>query len=318
MRADRLISILLLLQANRRMTAASLATRLEVSQRTILRDMEALDRAGVPVVAERGAGGGWRLIDGYETRLTGLTPVEIRSLFLGRPPELLAELGLKDAADAAWFKLRAALPAGIREQADFVRQRILVDSRGWRDSVESLAGLPVILDALWRGRRLRFDYEKSSTDSTAREVDPLGLVARGNHWYLVAARNAETRTYRVSRMRSAEVLEAASARPPNFDLAAYWQTSTTRFREHLPRYDAAFLVVPAAMPWVRYRGWRLVEETPEDERVRVRLRFDSAVEAQQFALSLGADLEVLEPDELKERVLAAAQAIIAAHARRGG
>jgi predicted DNA-binding transcriptional regulator YafY len=107
MRADRLISIVLLLQANGRMTAETLASRLEVSQRTILRDIDALGGAGVPVVAERGTGGGWRLIDGYETKLTGLTPAEIRSLFLARPPALLAELGIKDAADAAWLKLES-------------------------------------------------------------------------------------------------------------------------------------------------------------------------------------------------------------------
>ena len=142
MRADRLISIVLLLQANGRMTAETLASRLEVSQRTILRDMDALSTAGVPVIAERGTGGGWQLLDGYETKLTGLTPAEIRSLFLARPPALLAELGLKEAADAAWLKLRAALPVGVREQAEFVRQRLLIDSRNWHDSAESLTSLP--------------------------------------------------------------------------------------------------------------------------------------------------------------------------------
>jgi len=313
MRADRLISIVLLLQANGRLTAESLATRLEVSQRTILRDMDALSTAGVPVVAERGAGGGWRLIDGYETKLTGLTPQEISSLFLGRPPQLLAELGLKDAADAAWLKLRAALPVGVREQADFVRQRILVDARGWRDSQQSLACLPVCLEALWRGRRLRFQYEKSNADASGREVDPLGLVARGNHWYLIAARAGETRTYRVSRIQSAELLEEPAARPTGFDLAAYWDASATRFREHLPRYDATFLVAPDVLPWVRYRGWRLIEETLEGDRYRVRLRFDSSLEARQFALAFGPDLEVVEPAALREEVVAAAAAVIAAY-----
>ena len=315
MRADRLISIVLLLQANRRLTAEALATRLEVSQRTILRDMDALSTAGVPVVAERGVGGGWRLIDGYETKLTGLTPAEISSLFLGRPPQLLAELGLKDAADAAWLKLRAALPVGMREQADFVRQRILVDARGWRDSQQSLESLPVILEALWRGRRLRFQYEKSNGDASGREVDPLGLVARGNHWYLIAARAGETRTYRVSRSHSAELLEQPAERPAGFDLAAYWDASAVQFREHLPRYDATFLVAPDVLPWVRYRGWRLIEETLEGDRHRVRLRFDSSLEARQFALAFGPELEVVEPAELKDEVVAAAAAVVAAYSR---
>jgi predicted DNA-binding transcriptional regulator YafY len=316
MRADRLISIVLLLQANGRMTAESLARRLEVSQRTILRDMDALSTAGVPVTAERGSGGGWRLIDGYETKLTGLTPAEIRSLFLARPPALLAELGIKEAADAAWLKLRAALPVGVREQAEFVRQRLLIDSRSWRDTAESLTSLPTILEALWAGRRLKFHYEKSDGESSEREVDPLGLVARANRWYLVATRGDEQRTYRVSRIRSAEILPQPCIRPEKFDLAAHWEASTNRFREHLPRYDATLLVSHALLPWVCYRSWRVLEQVPVGERFRVSMRFDAPEEARQFALAGGAELEVLEPQELREHVIATAQAVVAAYAAR--
>ena len=316
MRADRLISIVLLLQANGRMTAETLASRLEVSQRTILRDMDALSSAGVPVLAERGTGGGWRLIDGYETKLTGLTPAEIRSLFLARPPALLAELGLKEAADAAWLKLRAALPVGVREQAEFVRQRLLIDSRSWRDSAESLTSLPLLLEALWSGERLRFAYEKAGGEASDREVDPFGLVARANHWYLVAAKGSdEPRTYRVSRISSAQILPERASRPADFDLAAYWEASTNRFREHLPRYDATFLVTERILPWVCYRPWRLLSQAPAgDHRYRVSLRFDAPEEARQFALGHGAELEVLEPQELREYVIATAQAVMAAYA----
>ena len=314
MRADRLISIVLLLQANGRMTAETLATRLEVSQRTILRDMDALSTAGVPVVAERGTGGGWRLIDGYETKLTGLTPAEIRSLFLARPPALLAELGIKEAADAAWLKLRAALPVGVREQAEFVRQRLLVDSRNWRDSGESLTSLPVLLEALWTGQRLEFVYEKADGSSSERKVDPLGLVARANRWYLVAGTGAEQRTYRVSRIRSPELLAERAARPTGFDLAAYWETSTNRFREHLPHFNATFLVTAHVLPWVCYRPWRVLEQAPAGDRYRVSLRFDAPEEARQFALGLGTELEVLEPPELRDYVIATAHAVAAAYA----
>ena len=315
MRADRLISIVLLLQANGRMTAETLASRLEVSQRTILRDMDALSSAGVPVIAERGTGGGWRLIDGYETKLTGLTPAEIRSLFLARPPALLAELGLKEAADAAWLKLRAALPVGVREQAEFVRQRLLVDSRSWRDSAESLSCLPVLLEALWSGQRLKFVYEKVGGEPSEREVDPLGLVARANRWYLVAAKGDERRTYRVSRISSAQILPERASRPEDFDLAAYWEASTNRFREHLPRYDATFLVTEHILPWVCYRPWRILSQAPAgDHRHRVSLRFDAPEEARQFALAHGAELEVLEPQELRDYVIATAQAVLAAYA----
>jgi predicted DNA-binding transcriptional regulator YafY len=310
MRADRLLSILLLLQAKGRMTAHALAKRLEVSERTILRDMDALGTAGVPVMAERGVGGGWRLVDGYQTKLTGLTAPEIQTLFLGRPPKLLADLGLKDAAEAAWIKLQAALPIEVRAQAEFVRQRIVIDPRGWRDGGESLATLPVLLEALWRQRCVRFHYEKTAADSDERIAEPLGLVARGNVWYLVALKQEDTRTYRVSRIRDAAILDQPSRRPADFDLASHWEKSAAAFREKLPQFLATYLVDPAVMSWVRYRAWRLQEESAEGDRIRVRLRFDAEQEAIMFALSFGAGVELVEPAHLRQRVLEAARGTV--------
>jgi predicted DNA-binding transcriptional regulator YafY len=308
-RADRLLSILLLLQANGRMTARTLANRLECSERTILRDMDALSGAGVPVTAERGVNGGWRLLDGYQTKLTGLTAAEIQSLFLGRPPKLMADLGLKDAAEAAWIKLQASLPVEVRAQAEFVRQRILIDARGWRDSEETISSLPVLLEALWRGRQLRFDYPHGDTTGE-RIVHPLGLVARGSAWYLVADKGDQRRTYRVSRIRGAAVLDEQSRRPADFDLAGHWERAATEFRDKLPRYYATFLAEPEALPWMRYRGKRVEQETVEGSRVRVRMRFDVEHEALQFALALGANIEVVEPAELRERVLGVAKVLV--------
>ncbi|MBZ5592762.1 MAG: YafY family transcriptional regulator [Acidobacteriia bacterium] len=311
MRADRLLSILLLLQVHRRVTARDLAKRLEVSERTILRDMEALSGSGVPVMAERGAGGGWSLLDNYQTKLTGLSAAEIQALFVARPPRLMADLGLKHEAEAALIKLQASLPAGAREQADFARERILIDTRGWRDPAESISCLPVLLDALWRARRLRFRYSKVLGEVGERAGDPLGLVAKGSVWYLVAKVDGEPRTYRVSRISAAAILDEPVVRPAEFDLTAYWERSAAEFREKLPRYYATFLASPAVMRWVRYRGWRLEQEIPEGDRVRVRLRFDVEEEAVQFALSFGGDIEVMEPQELRTKVLAGARAIVA-------
>jgi predicted DNA-binding transcriptional regulator YafY len=310
MRADRLLSILLLLQANGRMTAQSLARRLEVSERTILRDMDALSGAGVPVTAERGVGGGWRLLDGYQTKLTGLTATEIQSLFLARPPKLMADLGLQEAAEAAWIKLQASLPVEVRSQAEFVRQRIMIDARGWRDSAESISSLPILLEALWRGRRVRFDYARSEQGETERVVDPLGLVARGNAWYLVADKGDQRRTYRVSRIANAALRDEAGRRPAEFNLAEHWERSATEFRDKLPRYHATFLADPEVMPWIRYRGRRLETETLEGSRFRIRVRFDVMEEALHFALAYGAAVEVCEPEELRERVCAAAAALL--------
>jgi predicted DNA-binding transcriptional regulator YafY len=271
--------------------------------------MDALSGAGVPVTAERGVNGGWRLLDGYQTKLTGLTAAEIQSLFLGRPPKLMADLGLKDAAEAAWIKLQASLPVEVRAQAEFVRQRILVDARGWRDSEETISSLPVLLEALWRGRQLRFDYPRGDAASE-RIVEPLGLVARGSAWYLVADKGDLRRTYRVSRIVDAAVLDRPSRRPLDFDLAGHWERAATEFREKLPRYYATFLAAPEALPWVRYRGNRVEDETREGERVRVRMRFDAEHEALHLALALGATVEIVEPAELRERALAVAKVLV--------
>jgi len=310
MRADRLLSVLMLLQVNRRMPARALAQRLEVSERTILRDMEALSASGIPVYAERGVAGGWSLLDDYQSKLTGLTTDEVRSLFLARPLSLMADLGLKRSADAALTKLQASLPESSRSQAELSRQRILIDSKGWRDPAESLALLPILLDTLSTGCRLRFLYRHLLCEPEERSGDPLGLVAKGSIWYLVALVGGEPRTYRVSRISDVIVLDQQASPLPQFDLADYWEKSAAQFREQLPRYYATFRAESSAMRWIRYRGWRL-EEWSDGDPVLVRIRFDIEEEAIQFGLSLGASIEVVEPTELKTKVLQNARAIIA-------
>jgi predicted DNA-binding transcriptional regulator YafY len=287
-----------------------LAHRLEVSQRTILRDMDALSGMGIPVVAGRGKGGGWSLLDDYQTKLTGLSPAEIQSLFLARPTRLMTDLGIRRESEAALIKLEASLPAGVREQIDLARRRIHIDPRGWRDPAEAIPCLPVLLDTVWRGKQIRFLYARDQSVPAERSGHPLGLVAKGSTWYLVANVEGETRTYRVSRISEAAALDQPSAYPRDFDLAAYWERSAAEFREKLPRYYATFLANPSVMRWIRYRGWRLEEETPEGDRIRVKLRFDIEDEAVQFALSFAGDIEVIEPPELYDRVLAGARAIL--------
>lgn len=310
MRADRLLSILLILQSHRRVTARQLGRRLEVSERTILRDMEALSGSGVPVVAERGNGGGWSLLGDYQTRLTGLSSAEIQSLFLARPRRLMADLGFEGQAESALIKLEASLPESARRQAEFARRRILVDTAGWHGAAESIACLPALLDALWRQRRVRFVYTREGCEPAERLADPLGLVAKGSAWYLVAGVEGEPRTYRVSRMSGAAALDEPAASAGEFDLAEYWQRSAAEFRQQLPRYYATFLAEPSIMRRVRYRGWRLESEVSEGARIRVRLRFDIEEEAIEFALSLGAAVEAVEPAELRPKVEAAAEALL--------
>ena len=310
MRADRLLSIMLLLQVRQRMTAAQLAQRLGVSERTILRDMDALSGAGIPVVAERGVGGGWALVEGFRTQLTGLKEEEVHSLFFARPPEALAELGFKEASESAWLKLWASLGERARQQAEFVRQRILVDSRGWRDSSNALTALPKLIEALWLSRQVRFEYENALHESGERLVHPLGLVVKGSAWYLVACRDGKLRTYRVSRIGRIAVEAEPADRPVGFDLAKYWGESTSLFRERLPEVNATYLLDRRILHWVRYRGWRVLEQIDEGERIRVRLRFDSEDEVVQLALAHGADIELIEPVALRRVVREAAAATV--------
>jgi predicted DNA-binding transcriptional regulator YafY len=198
----------------------------------------------------------------------------------------------------------------MRAQAEFVRQRILVDARGWRDSGETITSLPVVLEALWRGRRLGFDYAAAGDAASQRIVEPLGLVARGSIWYLVADRDDQRRTYRVSRIANAEVLAEASRRPADFDLAAHWERAATEFRDKLPRFYATLLASRDALPRVRYYSRRVEEETDLGDQVRLRMRFDAEEEALQFALALGASVVVLEPEALRARVLATAESLV--------
>jgi predicted DNA-binding transcriptional regulator YafY len=320
MRADRLVSILLLLEVHRTLTARELARRLEVSERTIHRDMEALGAAGIPVVAERGSGGGWRLLEEYRTNLTGLNQAEIQALFLATPPRLLADLGLDKAADAALIKLLAALPAIGRRGAEYAAQRIYVDTGGWRQSQESVPLLPTLQAAIWQERRLRLVYARSDGANVERLVDPLGLVAKGSLWYLIAAVGGDIRTYRVSRMRDAELTEEPCVRPPDFDLAAYWAQSSAQFQANLPRYPAVLRVDPAILPRMRSEGryTRIEREGPPDNQgwVRLEMLFEEQFSACEYVLSYATRMEVLEPVELRELVVGAAEGIVAMYARQ--
>jgi len=322
MRADRLVSILLLLQVNRRTTARELAKRLEVSERTIHRDMDALSSAGVPVVADRGNGGGWGLMEAYKTNLTGLNHSEILSLFLTKPTQLLSDLGLHQASEGALIKLLAALPSMSRRDAEYARQRIHIDTAGWRNSPENVASLPILQEAIWQERQLQFLYERSGCQPSERIADPLGLVAKGSVWYLVAAVDSAPRTYRVSRISQARVADQPCAvRPPDFDLAAYWQQSAAEFQAGLPRFYAKLLIGPDVVRWMGYRSRasRVEHNEPQDAQgwSTVTVRFDVEEEACQFALSFGGQAKVLEPESLRQKVITAAQATVSLYLNEG-
>lgn len=305
MRADRLVSILLLLQTYGKMTAAELAERLEVSERTIHRDMESLGAAGVPVVAERGTGGGWRLMDEYRTNLTGLREEEIASLFLAVPEKALSDLGLRQASEGALIKLLASLPGVGRRTAEFVRERIYLDSAGWRDFGEPQDALPALQEAIFQEYKVVIEYEKGS-ETVERLVDPLGLVMKGTVWYFVAAvDNGDIRTYRVSRIVRCEKSAERAVRPRDFRLSDYWDASTEQFVSRLPRFEATLRVDPDYEQYVRMWKFAVVLErnsVGDDGWIRYRIRFQTKEEACRLALSLGGHAELTEPPELRETI----------------
>jgi predicted DNA-binding transcriptional regulator YafY len=323
MRADRLLSLLLLLQNRGRMTAPQLAAELEVSVRTVYRDIEALGAAGVPVCADRGPAGGYRLLDGYRTRLTGLTDAEAGSLFLAGMPGPARELGLGAVLTTAQLKLRAALPAELGEQAARVQERFHLDAPAWFRDAEPVPHLAAVARAVWEQRVLRARYRRWRGE-VRRELRPLGLVLKGGIWYLVAAADggtAETgaavRTYRVSRFLQAEPAGGGFERPAGFDLAAYWTESSRRLEAALHQGTARLRLSPRGRKLLPMlfgaAGARALEAAGPpggDGWVEVELAVESEAVAVGDLLRLGTEAEVLGPDGLR-RAVAEAVAVLA-------
>jgi predicted DNA-binding transcriptional regulator YafY len=298
MRADRLLSTLLLLQGHGRLTVRDIAKRLEVSMRTVHRDMEALGAAGVPVYALRGSRGGWQLDDDWRTRVPGLDSAELRALLMAQP-RFLGDEKLSRAAESAMAKLLAALPAPLRKEAVSMRERLHVDTTGWSGAPENLAMLPVVQDAVARDRKLHIRYRKGR-EKVERIVDPLGLVAKSAAWYLVARTPAGLRTYRVSRIEEARLLDRRSERPAGFDLAAYWKASTEELRSR-PRFEATLVVdekTAGDLP-----SWRNVSVLGKSgDRVTLRVPFEDEEQSLFVILGFGSRAEVVGPESLRERV----------------
>ena len=318
MRASRLLSILLLLQTRGRMTAEELGAELEVSVRTIYRDMESLGAAGVPLYGDRGPEGGYRLVDGYRTRLTGLSGEEAESLFLAGMPGPAAELGLATALAAAQLKLLAALPAELRSRAVRTGERFHLDAPGWFRELEPTPHLAAVADAVWNQRRLRVRYRRwgGEDDQVDRTLEPLGLVLKAGVWYLAAAVSGQVRTYRVSQIRALEALPERFERPEGFDLPGYWRTWSERFASSLLRVTAVVRVSPRAfalLPMYGPHAARVARESAGEPDAagwrQVTLPVETVEHGVVELLRLGADAEVIGPLELRRRMREAAEAL---------
>jgi predicted DNA-binding transcriptional regulator YafY len=309
MRADRLLSIMLLLQTRERMTAQELAHELEVSERTIYRDMIALSTAGVPVYGTSGPEGGFSLVESYRTSLTGLTEGEVRALFMLSIPTPLRDLGLTQELKAAMRKLAAALPSSSRGAEERVRQRIFLDSAWWHQEEENVPHLQTLYQALWQDRQIGLKYRPHPQAEVELVVDPYGLVAKAGAWYLVSHRNLQIHVHRVAGLSEVNVLETNFNRPEDFDLQAFWEGWRLDRENRHTEFAVTVRVAKDFIPWLpMYFGSRIREHLaqagPPDDRGRItfNLFFESLEAARERLLSCGGGLEVLAPWALRASI----------------
>ncbi|WP_093170106.1 helix-turn-helix transcriptional regulator [Sinosporangium album] len=315
MRAARLLSLVLLLQTRGGMTAGQLAEELSVCERTVHRDVLALSEAGVPVYSDRGRGGGYRLLDGYRTRLTGLDRAEAEALFLSGVPDALREMGLAEVATAARLKAAAALPPGSRDAPRTAAQRFHLDAPGWFVTGETPHALAPLARAVWGDHPVTARYGRA-----ARELEPYGLVLKAGVWYLAARSAQRFLVYRVDRFEEVEVhAERHFSRAPDLDLAAFWAERAAQFSKSLLTTQVSLRLSPAglrALPGVADPAAlpaALASAGPPDERgwVTLSLPVEAVEVAYHQVLRFGAEAEVLAPAVLRERLAAAASRLCA-------
>ncbi|MFF6989919.1 helix-turn-helix transcriptional regulator [Streptomyces sp. R08] len=312
MRAARLIKMVLLLQSRATMTAAELAQELEVSERTVTRDAQALSEAGVPVYAERGRAGGYRLVGGYRTRLTGLARSEAEVLFLSGVPGALREMGLEDAASAARLKVSAALIPSLSDASHTAAQRFHLDAPAWFREPRTPDLLPVVADAVWDDRKVVARYRRGD-DEVERPLEPYGLVLKAGVWYLcarVADRDA-FRVYRIDRFTAVERQgEERFVRDEGFDLPAFWDERAEQFARSILRAEVVVRLsadgarrLPYAVDPAAAREALKAADAPrnDDGWVTVTLPVESEEVARGQLAELGPEVEVLAPESLRAR-----------------
>jgi predicted DNA-binding transcriptional regulator YafY len=310
MRAARLIKMVLLLQSRPSMTAAELARELEVSERTVTRDAQALSEAGVPVYADRGRAGGYRLIGGYRTRLTGLARGEAEALFLSGVPGALREMGLEDAASAARLKVSAALLPSARDASRAAAQRFHLDAPSWFKEPKTPELLPAVADAVWDDRRITARYRRGEGE-VVRELEPYGLVLKAGVWYLcarVAGQDAH-RVYRIDRFTAVEAGEERFVRDEEFDLPGFWEERAEQFARSILRAEVVVRLsgdgvraLPYAVGAPSAREALEAAGDPDEHGwVTVTLPVESEEVAHAQLAALGPEAEVLAPESLRAR-----------------
>lgn len=320
MRASRLLSILLLLQTRGRMTAEALAAEFEVSVRTIYRDIDQLSAAGAPVYADRGRSGGFQLLDGYRTRLTGLTDAEAETLFLGGLSGPAAQMGFSGAVTTMQLKLLAALPPERQAAAERLAGRFHLDPVGWYQNPDEAGRLPAITQAVWNSQRISVRYE-SWKGEVRRELEPLGLILKAGLWYLAArpadGHGREPRTYRVANILDLTVSDLAFERPETFDLAGWWTETSRRFETEIFTGQATLRLSHEGLRRLARLGVEqsriaaAVDAAPGDGWAEVVVPIESVEHAAIDFMRLGAEAEVLAPPALRVEMRRTAERLAA-------
>ncbi|KFE62083.1 helix-turn-helix transcriptional regulator [Hyalangium minutum] len=322
MRADRLIQLLMLLQTRPRWTAGELAQRLEVSERTIYRDLDALSASGVPVLATRGPTGGVSLMEGWRTQLTGLTREEVHALATVGTPRLLEDLGLSAPLRSGLVKLAAALPSLQQSVIEYARQRIHADPSSWFAEREPVPHLAVLRDAVWQNHRVRLDYRDFDGKPSKRVVDPYGLVIKAERWYLVAGTERGPSVFRGARIAEARLLSETFVRPERFDLPTFWKEWCSKFAERRAQYEVTLRLAPDGAEALRHiRPPNDQARIAEARRARdgtktVTIDFERESIALSQLCGLGRGVEVLAPKALRDRlrtIAADLQALYGSH-----
>jgi predicted DNA-binding transcriptional regulator YafY len=320
MRADRLLALLMLLQDCGRLTAAQLAAELEVSIRTIYRDIDALSFAGVPIYAERGPGGGIELLEGYRTRLTGLTTEEIQALFMVSIPEPLYALGIGQNFKSALLKLTAALPDTGRDDRRVAQERVHLDSRAWTPAEEPVPRLRALHQAIWRDKRVRILQRTLRDTQVEKTLEPYGLVAKTNVWYLVGAMEGRWQVIRAAQIVEVEVLPETFERQPGFDLAVFWEDWCRRYFRRQVLYPVRVRAAPALLPVLRSHFGDTVlagqEQVDGDGWLTLTLPFQHIFEARDRLLSYGSAVEVLAPEALRLTLVDVARQVVDFYKRK--
>ncbi|MCB9149683.1 MAG: YafY family transcriptional regulator [Caldilineaceae bacterium] len=316
MRADRLISIVMLLQSRGKLTTQTLAQELEVSRRTILRDIEALSMAGIPIYTDGGHGGGVALDENYRTTLTGLSEAEVQALFVASNNSLLQEIGLGEAEQTTRRKLTAALPAMYQPSVEHIRQRIYIDPLWWWHDANPLPFWEELQQAVYEDCCIQVIYENYGGAVSERILEPYSLVAKSSNWYLVARQvNGETgelRIFRVTRLQKLNLLEIHFRRDPHFDLVTYWREHLDQFISAFSEYECTLRIRPERLNWVRWLvpGRNTLLEEDAEGWLTVRLQLDNEELAKMLVFGLGAAGQVVEPATLKEHVQGACRRLL--------